>query len=220
MEESKISDVVKIYDYYDFYDGFFKELNSFRKKTPDNIVEMYEVDENGKENLVYRTHNLVVYNGRQLAASRMFNTNNENITATASEFIYWVGLGTGGCPVGDPLSPTSPTNSDTDLENSIGISTDSTCADFLDPYYYKKPIDSVEFEEDENNSNSYLITKVTITIQGGEANGNNINELGLFAAASNEGGYSGNFTLYARVTFPSLVKTSSKIYRFIWYLFF
>jgi len=99
---------------------------------------------------------------------------------------------------------------------------DSTNADYRltpTPGYYKQPLTSVEFEQDINNSNQYLICKTTIIVGADNGNGYNLSEAGLFAAPSSAGGETGPFTLYARITFPSIVKTSSRILTFIWYVY-
>ena len=130
-----------------------------------------------------------------------------------------MGLGDAGTPLSNPLVPTAPTNSDSGLENDILISaTDSTCADYrLTPNvgYYKCPFDTIEFEQDTNNDNSYLVMKISTTIQAGYANGFNLSEAGLFTAKDRNGPWH----IYARVTFPSLVKTSSNIFLIIWYIY-
>jgi len=188
---------------------------------PRGYVEIYE-SEAGKEEIkkLIGKSNLVVYLGREWLAQKMINQNNSNVASNKNEFICWLGLGSGGCPAGDPLNPTSPTNDDTDLDTEIPISaTDSTCADFHDGAYYKHPFDSMTFQQDENNSDAYIIVKVTTTISASDANGYNISEAGLFTALSDSGGYSGDFNLYARVTFPTQVKTSSRILTFLWYLY-
>lgn len=193
-----------------------KRIACLQGKRPAGYVEIY--DEN--KQLIGKS-NIVVYTGREVVTSRMFNIQNPNITPTPSEFICWFGIGTGGCPVGDPLNPISPSNTDTDLETPVGINaSDATYADFHDGYYYKHPIDSVEFDRDDENDNAYLIAKISVTLSIYDGNDNNLSEAGLFTAASDAGGYAGNFTLYARITFPTVVKTSSRQLTFIWYTFF
>lgn len=198
-----------------FQDSFFnKSMN--HKERPAGYVEIYDED----KQLIGKS-NLVVYSGREVVASRMLNIQNPYITPTPDEFICWFGIGSGGCPVGDPLNPISPSNTDIDLTSPVGINaSDATCADFHDGYYYKHPLEAVNYEQDAENDNAYLIAKITITLSIYDANGNNLSEAGLYTAASDAGGYSGNFTLYARITFPTIVKTSSRQLTFIWYLFY
>lgn len=195
---------------------------------PKGFVEIYEINEDGKQLL--GKHNLVVYLGREWLISRAFNYQNANITPTYEEYISWFGIGNGGCPIGDPLTPVSPTNEDSDLDNSIMINeTDVLCADYRATWdsadveatgYYKHPFDSLTFEQDSDNYNRWLIMKVSTTIGAGDANGYNLSEAGLFTSESNAGGYIGHFNLYARVTFPTIVKNSSRQLLFVWYVYF
>lgn len=194
-----------------------------KRNTPKGFVEIFDVDKNGNKKLVGK-NNLVVYVGREWLLSRAFNLNNPNVTPEESEFICWFGVGDGGAPIGDPFNPTSPTNLDNDLSNSIMINaTDSTCADYRltpDVGYYKHPFDSINFEQDADNYNYWLIARVNTTLSAEDANGSNINEAGLYTALSDSGGYSGEFNLYARVTFPTISKLPARQLLFVWYIYF
>jgi len=197
-----------------------KSRNREQKK-PAGFVEIFEIEKDGSQKKLYEKSNLVVYQGREAVLSRTFNITNPSIGPTKDEFLCWFGLGDGGCNPGDPLDPIPPTNKDTDLVSSVAISTtDATCADFYDGAYHKHPFDSVEFLQDPDNDNSWIISRITITISSEDANGENLNEAGLFVAASDEGGYAGPFHLYARITFPTIVKSSSRQLLFVWYLYF
>jgi hypothetical protein len=95
---------------------------------------------------------------------------------------------------------------------------------YPDTGYYKKIFDQdvtnqVEFQQDVLNDNSWLIIKITTTIGVNDANGQQLSEAGLFSAASSSGGYAGQFSLFARVTYPSLIKTSERRLIFVWYLY-
>jgi hypothetical protein len=101
--------------------------------------------------------------------------------------------------------------------------TDITYADYRvspDAGYYKHPFDSLTFEQDADNYNYWLIIRVATTLGTDDGNGFNINEAGLFTATSSAGGHAGNFNLYARVTFPTIVKTSARQLLFVWYVYF
>lgn len=190
---------------------------------PKGFVEIYET--NKEEKQLIGKSNLVVYQGREWLLSRAFNEVNSNIVAQPTEWINWFGVGDGGCPIGDPLNPTSPTNLDSDLDNPIMINaTDSTCADYRlvpDVGYYKHPFNTgLNFEQDGDNDNYWLIGKISTTLGADDANGFNLNEAGLYTASSSGGGYSGLFNLYARVTFPTIVKTSARQLLFVWYIYF
>jgi len=224
MDDNQKDYIIKITDKYGdcLSDRIVGESSSKKNNRPAGFVEIYEVTENNKKLL--GKHNLVVYAGREWLISRAFNIDNPNIISTSSEFITWFGVGNGRCPIGDPLNPTAPTLLDSDLSNSVMINaTDSTCADYRltpDVGYYKHPIESFSFEQDPDNYNYWLIGKAEPTLSASDANGYNLSEAGLFSAASDAGGYGGPFTLYARVTFPTIVKTWSRQLLFVWYVFF
>jgi len=197
------------------------------RKTPHGYVEIYEVDDNGKKKLVGKS-NLVLYYGREMLAQRLVNiSNNPNVTPTKDEFITWFGLGDGGVILGDPLNPSPPVLTDTELSSNVMITaTDSSAADYhvispgyLKEGYYKIPFDGIEFEQDELNDDKWLVLKIQITVGSGYANGEQLSEAGLFSAESGVGGYTGQFSLFARVTFPSIVKTADRRLIFSWYLY-
>jgi len=214
--------LIEIIDRYSdcLSDDFNKKGKSTNK--PEGFVRIYEIINDKKE--LVGEHNLVVYLGREWLLTRAFDFVNPNIDPTSSEFISWLGLGNGGCPIGDPLNPTAPTILDSNLDNPIMINpTDSNYADYRstpDVGYYKAPFDSITYEQDGDNYNRWLIARVDTTIGPADANGFNISEAGLFTAASNSGGYAGPFNLYARVTFPTIVKTSARQLLFEWYVYF
>jgi hypothetical protein len=96
---------------------------------------------------------------------------------------------------------------------------------------YKHPLDNISFEQDNINDNKWIVIKISIIIGADDANGpagtQALNEAGLYTAASNAGGYGGTnpyrssdyFALFARVTFPTLLKDSTRRLQFVWYLF-
>lgn len=194
-------------------------LTNRKKITPSGFVEVYEVDNDKKKNLVAKS-NLVVYLGREWLATRIFDFANGSIAPQPDEAIYWFGLGSGGALPADPFDPVPPTNLDTDLDTEVGINaTDATCADFHDGFYFKHPIDLVRFEQDVENSDKYLIVRSEITIGNDDAVGANLSEAGLFTSNSAAGGSSGPFHLYARVTFPTITKTVTRQLLFVWYIY-
>jgi len=146
---------------------------------------------------------------------------------------------------GDVFAPDPPTNEDEELACPVMINaSDASCADYHivgDPSYpggdcqgtgglypdtgcYKHPFDNIAFEQDNLNDNKWLVIKLSIIIGLLDANGSGtsgqpLNEAGLYTSASNAGGYSGDFALFARVTFPTLLKDSTRRLQFVWYLF-
>lgn len=196
------------------------------KTPPTGYVEIYEEDENGKKQLLGK-HNLVLYQGREWVAQKLVNKDNSNVNSIKEDFLSWFGLGTGGVISGDPFDPSPPTLTDTELTTLTMITaTDSSAADYqtIDAShdvegYYKIPYDSIEFEQDVLNDDKWLVMKIITTVGVDYANGKQLSEAGLYVSSSTTGGYSGDFTLFSRVTFPSLVKTSDRRLIFSWFLY-
>ena len=195
--------------------------NDSDKRRPQGWVEIYEIDESNNENLIGK-HNLVVYQGRELIAQRMFFVSNPQTVTNPDEYISWFGVGSGGVNVGDPFNPSPPVSTDTNIYNELPISAiDATCGDFHDGFYYKKPIESIDFEQDPYNNNAWLIVKTVSRVSLADANGLQISEAGLFSAAGGAiPNHSGPFHLFSRVTFPTVVKVDTRQLLFIWYIYF
>lgn len=220
---------VSIKDFYGdecLKDGLNKSARA-EKRGPKGLVEIYEIDGDGKKQLV-RKSNLVVYTGREWLASAAFRSDNSNITALGSDYISWFGLGDGGVLPADPLDPVPPALTDSDLASRIMINaSDASNGDYHvvsvgypEEGFYKLPIDSIEFEQDAYNDDRWLVVKISIIVKTTDCNGALLSECGLFAANSNVGGYSGDFTMFSRATFPSIVKTVDRRLLFTWYLYF
>ena len=119
-----------------------------------------------------------------MVVQRIFDVENPAAVPTKDEFLYWMGFGSGGVRPADPLVPTPPTLTDTDLNTLVMISaTDSSAADYHvaggdypDTGFYKYPFDNVEFERDYNNEDKWLIGKITTTLGTALANGKQISE--------------------------------------------
>ena len=212
-------------------DSAFQANSESRR--PKGWVEIWEEDaKTGQKKLVSKS-NLIVYLGREVVAQRIFDVNNSAAQLldanfpTKDEFISWMGFGSGGVKPSDPLVPTPPTLVDTDLNSLVMISaSDSSAADYHvidathpEEGYYKYPLDSVGFERDFNNEDKWLIGKITMTLGTSLANGQQISEAGLYTSESRNPGYSGPFHLFARVTFPTLIKTVDRRIVFIWYIY-
>jgi hypothetical protein len=193
------------------------------RKPIQGIVEVYETDENGNKQLV-RKSNLVVYKGREWAAVRLTNIANPAITPDSTAFICWFGVGSGGVAGADPFDPLPPANQDDDLviDEMLHVN-DATLGDYriAVPGYFKTRFDSVNFEQDIYNDNRYLVIKFVATVGTSYANGSEINEAGLFAAGSNTPGpgSTGPFYMFARVTFPTILKNALRTLTFVWYIY-
>ena len=66
--------------------------------------------------------------------------------------------------------------------------------------------------------------RFTTTIGIDDANDERLSEAGLFTSESNAGGWGGvgdskTFTLFARVTFPTIIKDATRRLIFVWYLY-
>ena len=198
-------------------DGVNTRKNILRK--PEGFVEIYSIDKNGTKQKVGKS-NLVLYAGREWIASKICNIDNPNITPVKEEYLSWFGIGDGGAPAGDPLNPNVPVNTITGLSNEVPFSaTDTSCADLRTGQYYKHPFDSIIFQQDPLNNDTWLILKITTTITQEESNGYNLSEAGLFVSSSNTGGHTGPFNILSIVTFPSIVKDDSRQLVFYWYLY-
>jgi hypothetical protein len=231
MEKDIKTTEVEIHDHYGdecLGDSINRDMSSERR--PIGEVHVFEIDDKGKKQLV-RKNNLVVYNGREALAQMLIGKNNSsslNAPDSKDHFLSWFGLGDGGVLSADPLDPIPPTLTNTGLNSEVMISaTDSSNADYhllsesgySKTGYYKHPFDQVEFERDPLNDDKWLVIKVTVTIGVDDANGEQISEAGLFTAVSDSAGWSGDFFLFARVTFSSIVKTSDRRLVFVWYLY-
>ncbi len=208
-------------------DATFNGQTSDRR--PKGWVEIWEEDpDTGLKKLINKS-NLIVYQGREFVVQRIFDVDNASAVPTKDEFLYWMGFGSGGVRPADPLVPVPPTLTDTELNQLVMISaTDSSASDFHvaggiypEEGYYKYPFDNVEFERDFNNEDKWLVGKITTTLGTALANGKQISEAGLYTAESRSPGTAnpGPFNMFARVTFPTLIKTVDRRIVFIWYIY-
>lgn len=222
MVEKENDILVRVEDKYGdscLVDSVNKRIDSTDRK-PQGHVEIYEITKDGKKQLIQKS-NLVLYVGRLLITQRILDLTNASESIDKDGFVCWLGLGRGGTNPSDPLDPVSPTMSDTDLNTEVPISpTDSTCADFHDGAFYKHPFDDVTYQQDVNNDNTPLIAQITTTIGITDAENQQVSEAGLFSATSRAGGHSGVFSLFSRVTFPTILKTTANQLVFVWYLYF
>ena len=242
MDKKNRDHIIEAIEYYgdECLNDLLNTPQSFDRR-PRGEVHIFELKDGKQKELLYKS-NLVVYDARETIVQRMLNTDNPNFSGDSTKptkdcFLCWFGLGEGGVQAGDPLTPIPPVITDNYLNSPIPIS-DSTSSMYADFHYagetrpdgwtysatgsYKKQFDvgGITFEQDELNANKYLIAKISTTIDSDEANGYLISEAGLFTAESSLGGYTGPFILYARITFPTIVKTSEGRLLFSWYLYF
>jgi len=225
MELKEKDIMIVVEDGINFGDALNSQSIRNRESPIKGHVQMYEIV-NGEKKLIFEKDNLVVYCGREWVASRIFNKTNTHLVppcdSTADEFICWLGLGSGGTTIVDPFDPAPPSSTNTDLVTEIIFSIDdptSHLGDLRVDGYYKHKLHDVIFETDINNASKYLIAQIQIDIGSSDANGFLISEAALFTAASAAAGYSGDFHLFARVTFPSIYKSEDRLLFFVWYLY-
>jgi hypothetical protein len=234
MEENVKTTEIRVTEEYGdncFKDSVQNGAGNFERR-PKGRVEIYEVGEDGKKRLV-RKNNLVVYLGRETLAQMLVNqTNvdelgNPRLPSNRNHYLSWFGLGDGGVLPADPFDPVPPANENNDLQSRVMVNaSDSSSGDYhvaTTGYpktgFYKLPFDNIVFERDPLNNNKWLVLKITTTVGVDDANNERLSEAGLFTATSNAGGHSGTFTLFARVTFPTLIKDSTRRLVFVWFLY-
>lgn len=171
-------------------DFVLSETHSFEDKCGLRGSVKCWIEEDGVKTLHHEKHNLIV-NGARKALAHLISQ------APASYKIDLFKLGTGGHLPDDILTPVSPTITDTDLEIMA----------------FSKAID--------HSADAYLPTppaetsiKFTIVVEKYEGNGSGIvayTEAGLFCASGD---------LFARETFPAIVKNSSRRIIFEWSILF
>jgi hypothetical protein len=210
---------------------------SANKNTPKNIVKIYEIDdETGEQKLIHEDHNLVVYLGREWLAARAMNQNNTAATCgKANCFLSWVGFGYGGADPINRLVPIPPKITDTNLYAPRMINTASKgkyadYGNYGDGYgWYKVPIPlnppGYRFDQDPLNMDAYLRLTVSATLDNddcidNQGNGKEINEAALFVCDSTDAEISGPFYMYARITFPTIIKQNNRRLLINWRLYF
>ena len=237
MEKDIKTTVVEINDQYGnlCLGDSIKGECSIGERRPQGIVEIYDVDKDGKKQLI-RKSNLVVYRGRESLAQFLVNQANTLLPVNQqalSHHLYWFGLGDGGALPADPFVPVPPANENDDLESRVMIlASSSLAADYHTAGgvcpgpscypktgYYKIPFDRITFEADPYNDNRYFVLKIETTVDVASANTEELSEAGLFTATLGTPGHSGTFLLFARVTFPTILKDENRRLLFIWYLY-
>ena len=75
-------------------DSFGRRIQSPNR--PPNKVVIHAINADGKVEFLQESKNLVIYQGREWVAERLFNLNNVDTTAVPGDAIYWFGVGSGG----------------------------------------------------------------------------------------------------------------------------
>jgi hypothetical protein len=149
------------------------------------------IEEDGVKTLHHEKSNLIV-NGARKALAHLISD------ANSIYKIDYFKLGTGGHAPGDILTPVSPTITDTDLEEPA----------------FSKAID--------HGNDTYLPTppaetsvKFTVVVEKAEGNGSGTVAYCEAALFCND-----NATMFARETFPAIVKNSTRRITFEWSILF
>jgi len=204
----KLTKEIEIYDGIRTLD-YINGIDNNNYKPVIGIVEIYD----DKKNLIERTNNLVVYNGREFVASKTFNIGNYT-TWNITHF----GVGKGGTSDNDPTTKIGPEDNDTGLYNPLTLNKSNTS------YLANgtlKPIDStnITLEQDPNTSYHYTRIKINLTIDPTQEpdllTPTKINEAALFYTNS-----SGKYRIFAHVTFTDkYIEQNEKLY-ITWYILF
>lgn len=192
---------------------------SLRKKLNDKLSAINGAVEIKDQygNLLFQKKNLIVYSGRTIFAQNLFNYARIGGSGDKDLFLSWVSIGSGGADPADPLTPYTPDLTDTGLGTEVIMNaSDPLTADSGK----KRKFDSIEILQDSNNNDEYLIVKTTTTIDRNAANGNNINEAGLWLADTDDPAAVTRFVLASRITFPTIVKNNQLELILSWYYFF
>ena len=174
----------------------------------DKIVGLVEIFKNNSE-FIERGKNLVVFDGREFATSKVFNIGN---------YVNWnithFGIGNGGTS-SDGTTKVGPNDDDTDLYSPLTLNSS-------DSSYLRngilKPINSQELILDEGTG-KYTTVLNTLTINVADEPDLiapvKINEVGLFFTDEN-----GNWKLFSHYTTTDKILEENESITFKWYILF
>lgn len=163
------------------------------------------------------TSNLIVWQGREIVPQILFEKD-RNLNSLQKDLrLRWLSVGSGGADAVNVLSPIAPDSPDFALNQEIII--DAGEINYADGGK-KKYFDSVDFEQDSENDNRFLIGKATTTLKYDEANGYDLNEAGIWLSNSSDPNAAVTFELFARVTFSTIRKDDQRELVILWYFYF
>ncbi len=145
------------------------------------FVEIYYIDKENKKQLINKSNNLIVYTGREWVLPRISGIDNPYISSLASYKLSWLSVGNGGCPITNPLDPIPPSSTDIGLNNQIVLNANDTT---LANNGMMHPFSDVQYLQDNQNNNMYLIMRIDTLITEEQANGADINECALWVSNS------------------------------------
>lgn len=167
------------------------QIQSFQDTiTLKGSVKCWVEEEDGIKTLHHEKHNLIVNGARKALA---------HLIAERPEIyrIDYFKLGTGGHVPGDILTPVSPTITDTGLEELAF----TKAIDHLNDVYLPTPPAETS-------------VKFVVVVEKAEGNGSGT------VAYCEAGLFTNNNTLFARETFPAIVKNSTRRITFEWSILF
>lgn len=225
---------------------------------PKGFVQINEIDKDGNKKLIVNDNNLIVYRGRSMAISRMFGkdicwqseTQALPFLGMSDKYIAFFAVGTGGASSSNNQNPLTVNSAEWQLRTHGDVSgsgdyvtingrtykpfdptspTFLTESEIINNSDILSSLQNVNFES--NKRDTYLVAKVDVTLDSGDANGTGsqeINEAGLFLAESDDinydfSSYTSNnqhLELFAKINFPTITKNSSRSFQISWYIFF
>ena len=180
------------------------------KNTP--VIGIVTIKDENDNIIINKKYNLVVYNGREYIASKVFNKGNYtnwNITH--------FGIGKGGTASNDPTTKIGPEDSDTYLYDAITLNKNG------DGYLNNgqlKPINSNNISIlVDGNTNHYTRVKIDLIIQPAYEPDMpkpcKVNEMALFYTNSN-----GDYRIFSHITFEDLWLNENSMLKVEWNLLF
>lgn len=170
--------------------------------------------------------NMIVYAGRTVVPQVLFDKDRVLNSGERNLRIRYLSVGSGGASASNPLDPLTPDPEETGLTVEEYIYNDQSDLEALSSYAdggKKKPIGTVEFQNDPENTpeNPHpLIAKAITEIDYGEAVGVDISELGLWMGNSEVPGDADQFMLFSKVNISTIRKGEDRALIVIWYIYF
>jgi hypothetical protein len=168
-------------------------------------VKIYKNDE-----IVVDKDNKIVLTGRNYIMQRLFNLPYDTTNTTNSWIPRWFSVGNGGATLDAPFQPIWPTDDDEELFNLLVFNNIGGSLYTLDKT--KKLVDTLVYT-------AYLTAKFSMTVDYEDVVDMYINEVGLYAAPS-EDSIETNFVMLSHATFPSILKSSMDKIIIEWFFVF
>lgn len=162
--------------------------------------------------------NLIVYQGREVITPFLLKVDNTQIEPRINWGLYYWALGSGGVlDPGDPSTRILVSPTDTQLGQIVDGFDPSVPGTTPNGRYRK--IENITFLQDNTNGDRFLITVLSLRIDKEEFVDIPISEAGLFLSNSPEPNLATKFVLFARTTFPAVLKQNTFSMSFTWYIY-